>query len=39
MLETVFKIVKTDLAWRTVFYSRAEAGQVIADTSAASIIR
>ena len=30
MVETFFKIIKSELVWRTVFYTRAEAGQAIA---------
>ena len=30
MVKTFFKIVKSDLVGRTVFYTRAEAGQAIA---------
>ena len=31
MVETFFKTIKSELVWRTVFYTRAEAGHVIAD--------
>ena len=30
MVETFFKTIKSELVWRTVFYTRAEAGQAIA---------
>ncbi len=30
MVETLFKTLKTELVWRTVFYTRAEAAQAIA---------
>lgn len=30
MVKTFFKAIKSELVWRTVFYTRAQAGQVIA---------
>jgi len=30
MVETFFKTIKSELVWRTVFYTRAQAGQAIA---------
>lgn len=29
MVETFFKTIKSELVWRAVFYTRAEAGQAI----------
>jgi putative transposase len=30
MVETFFKIIKSELVWRTVFYTRAQAAHTIA---------